>query len=516
MSDVRYGFSDMVDALDPPPAPRAPSAGKTHAGSPGTVFAQEATTDMVVRLLERAGLKQSHTDTRGLVHFFHSVDGTNDKAVTVYPPEMDSHGQASVSVWSSDTRLAALGLDPGAGGRGYDAWQLFGILEHGGDFTAAAKELAAQGYGDEQSPRDRDREAVRVRSPLSMLETGKLTGGSFIRSLPEITEAVWGGGTDVVWAKGEPLMLASATGLGKTTLSQALFKAGHRIDGMDAVLGLPVVEFERPSLYVAADRPAQIARAMRRIVKGQSDEWLDKWLQWYHGAPLYSLSNPEWADQMAEDALAMGVGQVFIDSLKDVTTGLISDEVGQAISRAINRLVAEGIEVVVNHHTRKGGAGDRTTLKTLEDIYGSNLITGSLGSVIALNGKAGDTVVTVEQLKFPDSGGIDQMECTIDKELGILVPAAATEFGEWMRAQATVGFDTRRAAQFLYKGNDMTAKVDRAEKRRIERVLDHHIAGTRAPTLMKVKDDKTGRNMYRPVIDDMIVDELRAQEQGSK
>jgi hypothetical protein len=61
---------------------------------------------------------------------------------------------------------------------------------------------------------------------------------------------------------------------------------------------------------------------------------------------------------------------VAIDSLKDVALDLTKDEVGSRVNAAMQSLVAESIEVAVNHHQRKSQAGGGKP-RNLEDVYGS-------------------------------------------------------------------------------------------------------------------------------------------------
>ena len=49
-----------------------------------------------------------------------------------------------------------------------------------------------------------------------------LDGAAFALDAPTHVEAVWGDGSRVLWAQGEPLMIAGPDGVGKTTIGQQL------------------------------------------------------------------------------------------------------------------------------------------------------------------------------------------------------------------------------------------------------------------------------------------------------
>ena len=92
-----------------------------------------------------------------------------------------------------------------------------------------------------------------------------LRGDTFILDAPAEVPTVWGSGENVAWAEGEALWLVGPAGVGKTTLTGQIIRA--RIGLQPAVLDMPVTPDHRPVLYLAADRPRQIARAMRRTFR---------------------------------------------------------------------------------------------------------------------------------------------------------------------------------------------------------------------------------------------------------
>jgi len=92
-------------------------------------------------------------------------------------------------------------------------------------------------------------------------------GATFLLDLPEGVPAIWGAGTDVLWAQGEALLIAGPPGVGKTTLISHVLVSMLGIGGTH-VLGLPVAP-ARKVLYLAMDRPQQIARALSRHVRAE-------------------------------------------------------------------------------------------------------------------------------------------------------------------------------------------------------------------------------------------------------
>jgi len=220
-------------------------------------------------------------------------------------------------------------------------------------------------------------------------------GGAFIHDLPPDIPTVWGEGNAVVWAEGESLMISGPPGVGKTTLAGQVVRG--RLIGGD-VLGMPVVPTGSHVLYLAMDRPQQIARALHRVLADVDRATLSERLVVWQGPPLRDLAaDPEALLQMARDA---GADTVVVDSLKDAALGLKDDEVGAGYNRARQLCLANGVELLELHHTVKRGEGGKAPDK-LADVYGSAWLTAGAGSVVSLHGEAGDPVVMWRHLKQP-------------------------------------------------------------------------------------------------------------------
>jgi replicative DNA helicase len=232
--------------------------------------------------------------------------------------------------------------------------------------------------------------------PVAAAPRRAVDGASFILDAPEQVPAVWGQDNGVLWSQGEPLLICGPPGVGKSSLAQQLALRRHGVLEGD-LLGMPVQLDPRRVLYIAADRPYQIARSLRRMV-GEEHRAALSWLTvWPGPLPFDLAAKPE---RLAEFALEHEAGTIIIDSLKDVALDLSKDETGSRVNQALQHVVAAGVEVVANHHQRKDGAGGSKP-KTLADVYGSGWLTAGVGSVVLLWGKAGDPIVELLHLKPP-------------------------------------------------------------------------------------------------------------------
>ncbi|MFG1780928.1 AAA family ATPase [Rhodococcus oryzae] len=215
-------------------------------------------------------------------------------------------------------------------------------------------------------------------------------GASFILDIPPGTPAVWGEGSSVLWAEGEALMICGPPGVGKTTLMGQVLLA--LIGLRDSALGLPVKTVDKV-LYLAMDRPKQIARALARTVTESDRETLTERLMIWPGPPPQDLArNPDVLAELANEAKA---DVVIIDSLKDAAIKLSEDEVGSGYNRARQTLLRDGVEIAELHHTVKRSE------PTLDSVYGSTWLTSGAGSVVMLTGNPGDPIIGFQHLKQP-------------------------------------------------------------------------------------------------------------------
>ncbi|HTZ14976.1 MAG TPA: ATP-binding protein [Mycobacterium sp.] len=287
-------------------------------------------------------------------------------------------------------------------------------------------------------------------------------GGSFIFDQPQGTPAVWGKDTDVLWPEGESLMIAGQQGLGKTTLMGQLVRALLGVcDG--EVLGLPVPPIDGRILYLAMDRPRQIARSLARQFRLEDRPLLEERLIFRPGPPPADIAKrPELLLTMARDLDAQ---VVFVDSVKDAALGLSSDEVGAAYNRARQYVIADGRELCDSHHAVKRGPNG-APVKDINDIYGSAWLTSGCGSVVLLTGEPGDPIVGFRHVKAPvnEVGPWQLLHDSVAGELRVEVEISLVDL---VKAKGVDGLTARDAAVALFEAN----QPSRAQKEKARRKL---------------------------------------------
>ncbi len=325
---------------------------------------------------------------------------------------------------------------------------------------------------------------------LALVTTGaergrSVDGWAFISEASDRVPANWGDGDAVLWAEGEGLLLVGPDGVGKSSLAQQLVRA--RLGLCSELLGLPVRPSEGRVLYCAMDRPAQAARSWRRMVESGDEEVLRDRLIVHRGPlPFEILTDPP--ATLRQFAESHGATDLVIDSLKDLAVGLAKDEVGAAINRVFQEVIASGIELAALHHQRKDQQGATRPPKTLADVYGSRWLTAGMGSVVLPWGDAGDLVVSLRHLKQP-AEEVGPFNVLHDHVHGRTSVHGHTDL-ETLLSQARHGLTVKDAARLLFGSEEPKSNEIEKARRRLEGL----IAKNRAVR----KDDPDGLARYVP------------------
>ncbi|KUN95429.1 AAA family ATPase [Streptomyces caeruleatus] len=290
------------------------------------------------------------------------------------------------------------------------------------------------------------------------------TGGAFFQDVPETPPAVWGHGSEVLWAEGEALLIAAPQGVGKTTLAHQLIRA--RLGLQDGVLGFPVVPGRRV-LLLAMDRPSQTRRAGHRIFAGDDPAYLNDRLVVWEGPPPFDLAQR--TDILAAMCERAGADTVVLDSLKDAAVGLSDDGVGSGYNRARQKALAAGVQVLELHHLVKRGPNG-TAPNTMADIYGSVWITSGTGSIALLWGEAGDPVVTFRHLKQP-MDEVGPFQLVHDHQAGTTHVRHSADLLEMARLGGVHGLTAVSAAEAIFETKKVTPALKMKARRRLDKLV---------------------------------------------
>lgn len=255
--------------------------------------------------------------------------------------------------------------------------------------------------------------AAPIGDASGPLDKFAFDGWSFLKHQGENVEPVWGRQGQVAWPVGEACMLAGPPGVGKTTIAHQVLLGRIGIGG--DVLGLPVLPTGSKVLYLAMDRPTQIARAFARLVSDEHEAVLRDRLVWWAGPLPAVLEKEPWI--LAELAERHGADTIVVDSVKDTIRKVADDESGNAYNRARQNVLAEGMQILELHHNRKAQAG-QSREESLDAIFGSAWLTAGAGSVFGLFGDPGDPVVRMRHLK-QSSGDLGAFDVVHDFDRGI-------------------------------------------------------------------------------------------------
>lgn len=294
----------------------------------------------------------------------------------------------------------------------------------------------------------------------------RILPGGCILDVPRTPEPVWGDDDDILWARGQSLIIAGPDGVGKTTLAGNLIRARLGA-GPGKVLGLPVTAGARNLLVLLMDRPQQAMTALARLFTAADRELLDAKLRIWRGPPPEDLAR---STGMLTHLCALAAADTcVIDSLKDAALKLTDDETGGGWNRARQAAIEAGTELIELHHPRKGQDGNRKPTK-LDDLYGSRWIPAGSGSVISLWGQAGDPLIDFSQLK-PITATVGPWQMSISGETGEVSRDAGVDLLGQIRYRGAAGVTAATAAR-LTTGD---SKPDRNAVERARRWLDRKV-----------------------------------------
>lgn len=290
---------------------------------------------------------------------------------------------------------------------------------------------------------------------------------------------VWGYADTPLWQSGESLMLVGPPGVGKSTLAHNLIIA--LLTGGE-VLGHPVARIEGDVLYLAMDRPKQIARAFRRLVDDPDTRKLVNERVIFHAGPLpiNLVKDPTIIARMCQK---YGVSVVVIDSIKDIVSSPSDETMANSYNSARQKCLAEGIEWVELHHNRKAN-GDNKEPKGLDDVYGNRFITAGAGSIFSLWAVSGEVIISLTHIRMPGNG-LNQMKMELDKDRGTLTPMDVVTMDSLIRR--SIGVTVKEAAFALYG-----EKYSDSDSSNVRNKLKRMVANKQA-----YEDRTTGEIRYR-------------------
>jgi len=309
-----------------------------------------------------------------------------------------------------------------------------------------------------------------LASGTSRLSRYSIDGWDFVTKTGADKQPLWGTRAKTAWAAGESLMIVGPPGVGKTTIAhQVIFaRLGLSTDALD----LPVAQSERV-LYLAMDRPQQIARAMARLVRPEHEKHLRERLVIWQG-PLPASLDKE-PNLLAELAAAHRADTIVIDSLKDAVSTLVDDGLAVAYNNARSRALREDIQVMELHHQRKASAdAPRNQRPTLDRVYGSTWLTSGAGSVLFVSGEAGDPAVTLHHLKTV-TGEIGPLTVIHDHESGTSSVEESIDIAELLRASPD-GLTAKRLAIAMTNEHKPEAGPVQKARRRLEDLVRSGLA----------------------------------------
>jgi replicative DNA helicase len=195
---------------------------------------------------------------------------------------------------------------------------------------------------------------------------------------------------------------------------------------------------------------------------------------WKGPLPVNVLERPATLADWIENEFGSQVGDVYIDSLKDLAPKLSDDDTGSRVNMARQELLARGVQVIEGHHQRKEQRGEGKP-KTLADVYGSRWLTAGAGSVVLLWGEPGDLVVELIHLKQP-AEPIGPMKIVHNHRLGVSTVYEARDLAAALE-QTPGGMLVTDAARVLFETSAVPTADQREKARRtLNKLVEKGIA----------------------------------------
>jgi replicative DNA helicase len=344
--------------------------------------------------------------------------------------------------------------------RGLSLFEFIAESRFGGDMAACARHVRLDLMPRPTSP------VLRVEEPPKRQLVVK--GDVFLYDLAIDVPARWGHGSEIFWASGESLILCGVIGSGKTTL------AGQLVAGMcglsPKLLGQPIAEARRV-LVLAADRPRQIARALVRHFPEAEHRALVHDRLVIHQGPLPKLITTD-DEQLMRLAQEFDCDVIVVDSLKDLGGSLSDEATGAAINRSFQLCLAQGVDVMALHHTRKESNSEGAKKEnTLASVYGSNWITAGAGSVLMLYGEPGALDQKLMHLKSPIDP-LGPFDVIHDNHAGTTEIAKGWDCYAWLVRRGPMGATIAEATQSEHGRPITTDSVRKKTERKLEALVN--------------------------------------------